>query len=337
LKRRNFLAKIAVAFEPVVSPDSHDLRQGQLARRWLARGTGWSVSDVLCTAGPKDRPFEEQHSAQSLAIVAAGSFQYRSSLGSELMTPGSLMLGNIGQCFECGHEHGIADRCISFSFEPQYLEALAEDSGAPTASFSRLRVPPMRELSPAIARAYAGLFKSGPTGLGPGNLSVHPHKVGKKVLMAPDLEAWEEIWIELAAYALQFRGEVNRTRLPSAEARVTRIIRMIESRPNAAHDLAELACEAKLSRYHFIRLFRQLTGLTPHQYVVRSRLLYAATRLLLEPSPILDVAFDSGFGDVSNFNHAFRAEFGVNPRTFRDKPSVPTIAASQVRTLARPL
>jgi len=64
-------------------------------------------------------------------------------------------------------------------------------------------------------------------------------------------------------------------------------------------------------------VFHQVTGVTPHQYVRRARLRLAATRLMVEPHRILDIALDSGFGDVSNFNHAFRAEFGVSPRFFR--------------------
>jgi len=36
---------------------------------------------------------------------------------------------------------------------------------------------------------------------------------------------------------------------------------------------------------------------------------------------ILDVALDAGFGDVSNFNHAFRGEFGVSPRRYRQRRS----------------
>jgi AraC family transcriptional regulator len=86
---------------------------------------------------------------------------------------------------------------------------------------------------------------------------------------------------------------------------------MIESRPDAQHGLTALAREARLNRYHFLRIFQQLTGLTPHQYVLRAR-------LVLEPAWVLDIALDSGFGDVSNFNHAFRAEFGVTPRAYRN-------------------
>jgi AraC-like DNA-binding protein len=45
----------------------------------------------------------------------------------------------------------------------------------------------------------------------------------------------------------------------------------------------------------------------------------AAARLIDERTAIIDIAFDSGFGDVSNFNHAFREESGMAPRRFRQK------------------
>ena len=59
------------------------------------------------------------------------------------------------------------------------------------------------------------------------------------------------------------------------------------------------------------------TGMTPHQYIVRARLREAALRLAAERAPVLDIAFDCGFGDVSNFNRSFRAEFGISPRAYR--------------------
>jgi AraC-like DNA-binding protein len=72
-----------------------------------------------------------------------------------------------------------------------------------------------------------------------------------------------------------------------------------------------------MSPYHFLRVFSAACGVTPHQYVRRARLRRAAERLLAEPSRIIDIALDSGFSDVSNFNHAFRAEFGVSPSSYR--------------------
>jgi transcriptional regulator GlxA family with amidase domain len=131
---------------------------------------------------------------------------------------------------------------------------------------------------------------------------------------------WEEIGVELAAWALQMASHGDRgSALPAAEARITRVLRMIENSPDLEHSLISLAREAKLSRYHFLRMFQQLTGVTPHQYVLRARLRRAATRLMTEHTQVLEIALDCGFGDVSNFNHAFRAEFGTSPGEYRKR------------------
>jgi len=92
---------------------------------------------------------------------------------------------------------------------------------------------------------------------------------------------------------------------------------MIERNPETGLALGSLALEAHLSPYHFLRIFERLTGLTPHQYVLRTRLREAAIRLAAESTKVLDIAIDCGFGDVSNFNRAFRGEFGVSPRANR--------------------
>jgi AraC-like DNA-binding protein len=65
-----------------------------------------------------------------------------------------------------------------------------------------------------------------------------------------------------------------------------------------------------------------VTGTTPHQYLLRTRLRAAATRLISGTERILDVALDAGFGDMSNFSRAFRTEFGVSP------PRFPSLSAS---------
>ena len=228
--------------------------------------------------------------------MAAGTFQYRSSAGRELMTPGSLLLGTPGRSFECGHEHGAGDRCLSFGYAPDYFEQLAADAGSRgRADFAMLRLPPLRGLSPLVARACAGAT---------GFLDV----------------PWEELSVQLAAQTVQLSRNLlpdATAAPPAAAARVTRAVRAIERRPEAGLALGSLAREADLSPFHFLRTFERLTGLTPHQYVLRARLREAAMRLTVEPGKVLDIALDCGFGDVSNFNRAFRAEFGVSPRAYR--------------------
>jgi AraC-like DNA-binding protein len=82
-------------------------------------------------------------------------------------------------------------------------------------------------------------------------------------------------------------------------------------------NLEDAARQTGLSPFHFLRLFSAVLGVTPHQYLVRARLRHAA-RLLAEPdSAITDIAYDVGFGDLSNFVRSFHRAAGVSPRAFR--------------------
>ncbi len=261
--------------------------------RLLAQGDGWSVADVVCTAGPQDRPFEERHSHYCLAVVVAGTFQYRSTNGRALLTPGSILLGNAGQGFECGHEHATGDRCLAFRFAPEYFEQIAADAGS-RPRFRAPKLPPLRGTSLVIARSCAAL-------------------AGAAV-------GWAELGIQLAARAIQLTEGLSpqaKHARPGALARVTSVVRRIERDLTGELHLAELAHEARLSPYHFLRTFQSVTGVTPHQFILRQRLREAALRLVSPRAKVVDIALDCGFRDLSNFNHAFRAEFGANPREFR--------------------
>ena len=263
--------------------------------RPLASGEGWAVSEVVCTAGPLDRPFEEQHTQTSIAIVMGGTFQYRSSTGRDLMTPGSVLLGNAGEGFICGHEHGTGDRCVAFSYVPEFFERLADQVEGGSIRFKVPRLPPIRAFAPLVAKAAT-------------------------ILAGGDAMTCEELSVQLATKAIQAAHGVERSPAggsPSSLARVTRVVRMIENDADIPQDLSSLAQVARLSPYHFLRTFEELTGTTPHQYLLRMRLRRAAIRLRSEPTKISDIALGCGFGDISNFNRTFRAEFGVNPRTYR--------------------
>ena len=291
------MAKIAVELERALRRRELNGTPGHAAPRIVARGDGWTVADVVCTSGPEDRPFEEQHTHYAIAVVVAGTFQYRSPLGGGVMTPGGLMLGNPGQCYECGHDHGRGDRCVAFWYAPDSFERLAADIGGRgvAAGFRVPRLPPVRAWSPLVARAAGGAIGS------------------------QDV-AWEELGIRLAALALGASAGSSHDQLtlpPNAAARVTRTVRLIERHPDVRLTLGRLSRDAGLSPYHFLRTFERLTGVTPHQFIMRARLREAAMRLAGESGSVLDIALDCGFGDVSNFNRAFRTEFGVSPSAYR--------------------
>lgn len=290
------MAKIAQVMQRALALRDRDGEPGRTTVCKLAGGAGWRVADVICTAGPGDRPFEERHGEFTIAMVVAGSFRYRgeNNGAGELMTPGSLLLGHSGHCFECGHEHGAGDRCVSFHYTPTLFERIATEFGV-TAELRSLRLPPLRALAPLVARACG-------------------------YVDGADHGAWEELALQLAAQTitLNAEGKARPTAVSArAVAQVTELVRSIENHPAGEFTLDELARQAALSPYHFLRVFQRIAGVTPHQYLLRTRLRAAALRLATEPDQILAIALDCGFGDISNFNRAFRAEFGTNPRDYR--------------------
>ena len=305
------LGKIAAELERALAERDLAGGPGGVAARILAQGGGlWQVSDVVCTSGPADRAFEERHAQVCIALVVAGSFGYRSSAGAacgNLMTPGSIMLGNTGQAFECGHEHGRGDRCVAFHYAPEYFERLTQEANE-TVLFRTARAAPARWSSPLLARACAGLTASAERKDAPARRTASGM-------------FWEELAAEVAIRAARtitgYDTAANSVPL-NAAARVTEIVRRIERAPQETLPLDAMAMSARLSPYHFLRTFEALTGTTPHQFVLRTRLREAALRLIAEPERVIDIAYDCGFGDVSNFNHAFRAEFGVSPRAYRN-------------------
>jgi AraC family transcriptional regulator len=95
------------------------------------------------------------------------------------------------------------------------------------------------------------------------------------------------------------------------------VLVQIQARLDEDLALDRLARLAGLSRFHFLRQFRALTGETPKQYVLRLRIERAALRLVFLRSTVLDVALDCGFRNHETFTRAFRRRFGTSPRDYR--------------------
>ena len=260
--------------------------------RAVAEGQGWRVTDIVCTSGPRDRPFEERYALASISLVLSGTFLCRSGHGSSLMSSGALLLGNPGQTFECSHQYGEGDRCLSFQFDPELFERLACDAGASPVRFDRDRLPPLRALAPLTARA---------------------------AMAAQRRDSLEEVALELAGAVIQRLGHARRNTSEAAPdpAAIAPLLRQMESRAMEPLTLGELARIADLSRYHFLRTFKAVTGITPHQWLLRARLREAAHRLVTSRNPVTEIALDVGFEDLSNFIRSFRAEFGVSPSRYR--------------------
>jgi AraC family transcriptional regulator len=269
---------------------------GSAQNRVLAGGEGWRVVEVLCTSGPDDPSIEERYWSVAISLVLSGTFSYRSAKGSLLMSPGALLLGNVGHTYQCSHEHGEGDRCLSFQFDPALFEEVARDSGVSKAHFSSDRLPPLRATAQLTARAVTAIQIQ---------------------------DSFEELALEFAGSALRICRDVHLAPMPGTkrtETRIAEVLRHLESGAVQSPRLEDLARMAGLSRYHFLRAFKSVTGVTPHQWVLRTQLRDAAHRLATSRSPVTEIALEAGFADLSNFIRSFGAEYGVSPRKYRARP-----------------
>ena len=80
--------------------------------------------------------------------------------------------------------------------------------------------------------------------------------------------------------------------------------------------LADLAAVAHLSEFHFARLFKQTTGLPPHQFVIHQRIERAKQLIAARRLSLAQVAIEVGFSDQSQLTRHFKRLVGVTPKRF---------------------
>lgn len=110
------------------------------------------------------------------------------------------------------------------------------------------------------------------------------------------------------------RNRAGQSRL--SPQRLARVLEYMESGSSRAMTLERLADVAALSPFHFLRMFRQTTGVTPHAFVVARRLQRARDLLVTHGGPVAMIARAAEYANPAHFRRAFRRAFGVSPREF---------------------
>jgi AraC-like DNA-binding protein len=100
--------------------------------------------------------------------------------------------------------------------------------------------------------------------------------------------------------------------------KLRRTITYIQAHLEEELSLATLAAVAQTSVAHFARLFKQATGLAPHQYVITCRMAHAKRLLAATDVSVIDIGLQVGCADQSHFTALFRTHVAQTPKAFRD-------------------
>ncbi|BEP42892.1 helix-turn-helix domain-containing protein [Variovorax sp. V15] len=253
------------------------------------------IASYRCDAGPDAQPFTELHEGHSVSYVRRGSFGYRTRGNAYELVAGSVLVGCPGDEYVCTHDHHVCgDECLAFHLSPGFVDLIGGDRK----TWRTGGVPPLAELVVIGELAQAAADGQSDVGL-------------------------DELGMWFASRFVEVVSGRAKPKLPSPaisrdRRRAVDAAMWIDA--NLQHDIGldGAAAEAGLSSFHFLRLFSQVLGVTPHQYLVRSRLRHAARLLADDDSrPVTEVALDVGFADLSNFVRTFHRAAGVSPGGFR--------------------
>jgi len=242
------------------------------------------------------------HAALTVTVVLAGRME--AGIGADwfALTAGETALTNPGQTHTA---RATEVDFISVRISPLLVNELVAEIGltraTPEIGFraSRATDATLTQLARAMAAEMEG------AGVG--------HEA-----MLDTLARQMAIHLLRAHLTVRKSAQIELSRAGPVDRRLRRAIEFMHD--NFARELAieEIAAAAYLSEYHFARLFKQITGLTPHAYLANVRLEQARRLLADTAMAISEIATRVGYQSQSHFTKIFKSVTGVTPRVYRE-------------------
>lgn len=266
----------------------------------------------------KARNYQVENFAGPLSIkcVIRGSAVWEAAGARWVLGPGSYLILNHGRTYSISVDAAQPVETFCLFFQRGFVEDVVRASTtnddrlldgpempASTTSFFE-RVQPPDSVTALLRRIHSGFSSS---------------------ILSRELQ--EDAFVTVAQAMLQAQHSITReaAKVPAAKPatreellrRVSRGRDFLESSLSEPIGLEEMARAACLSPYHFHRLFRQIFGERPHQYLVRRRLERATEMLRGSDVPVTQVCLDNGFESLGSFSTLFRERYGMTPSQWR--------------------
>ena len=238
------------------------------------------------------------HDAYGFGVLLRGGQVSASGRGTVEAVAGDVITHHPGEVHD-GRPCGSEVRCWQMvHLEPHALAELLDD----TSGAVHLTLPVIRDK--ALSRGFAALFAS---------IDM------RRMLQGAPAAAGVRLAFESAL--VRCCHEVVRRTQPGAPvdratSSIKRVRERLEDEWSSPPSLAELAHEARLSRYQVLRHFERAYGVSPHAWLLARRA-EAARRFIAEGFSLADASATAGFADQSHMTRVFKRQFGFTPGDWR--------------------
>jgi AraC family transcriptional regulator len=260
----------------------------------------------LCTDCKTSKP--EYSNSFCISFVRKGNFLFnvfRQSLDSY---SGCVLVTKPGYERTVTHTHTIPDECTIFDFKPAFFQELLNH-------YSSVKFFGDNDLHSTLLKTNAETE------------FLHFQIVQLILTKAGSKLQIDNLVMEVVDKVLQHATEYNPDHRINARLKRNHLITIERAKDyvtrNFTNDisLTEIADYCHVSPFHFSRIFKTFTSVSPHQFLLSVRLKNSELLLKETALPIADVAFSSGFNSIEHFTTAFRQKYHSPPARFRVKPS----------------
>ena len=264
-----------------------------------------TVNNFLCRCSDCALSGVEYQDHFGIAYIRKGNFQFKVFRNDLDAHHGLFLINKPGHEYRVGHVHDLPDECTVFLVPAESVQSLRERVGGLSWFFDRPDIKSvLLKATPETEYLHHCIFQQ----------LKRPHvpRLWTELMMADLLtKVLQSHEGPQPLQALTYKQK--RHYLPAIET----VKAFINERFIDDISLPELATLSYTSPFHFNRLFKQMTSVTPYQYLLRVRLQHAHLQLRHTANPVMDIAFASGFNSLEHFSAAYKKMFRQAPSASR--------------------
>ncbi|WP_153099748.1 AraC family transcriptional regulator [Paraburkholderia hayleyella] len=263
------------------------MTQGDAKRQFKAGVCG--QSGVVAVEAASSRSFgRHTHDQFGIGVVIRGAQDSASGRGEVRATSGNMITVNPNEVHDGRPVAGEARAWRMLYLDPALIAQFSKAMGHSTGVEFIHPVLNHQPAAIAFGRLYTALTK-------------------------PGQEPWQElVEQELFQILPSLLGHIRSTQMKLLSKELAQAKARIDAHPEVPVSLTELAAEAGLSRFHFLRAFKAATHLPPHAYRLQ-RQLQMARRLIMTGYTVLQASHLAGFADQSHLTRHFVSNYGLTP------------------------